>query len=56
MPANQRILIIEDETKFKSLCRIRIKAYEGYETKACSDGRSGLQAQMMTVGCYFIRI
>ena len=43
MPANQRILIIEDERNLSRFVELELK-HEGYETKVCSDGRSGLQA------------
>ena len=42
MPANQRILIIEDERNLSRFVELELK-HEGYETKVCSDGRSGLQ-------------
>ena len=43
MPANQRILIIEDEKNLSRFVELELK-HEGYETKVCADGRSGLQA------------
>ena len=43
MPANQRILIIEDERNLSRFVELELK-HEGYETKGCADGRSGLQA------------
>ena len=43
MPANQRILIIEDERNLSRFVELELK-HEGYETKVCSDGRRGLQA------------
>ena len=43
MPANQRILIIEDERNLSRFVELELK-HEGYETKVFSDGRSGLQA------------
>ena len=43
MPANQRILIIEDERNLSRFVELELK-HEGNETKVCSDGRSGLQA------------
>lgn len=43
MPANQRILIIEDERNLSRFVELELK-HEGYETKVCSDGRGGLQA------------
>lgn len=42
MPANQRILIIEDEKNLSRFVELELK-HEGYETKVCADGRSGLQ-------------
>ena len=43
MPANQRILIIEDEKNLSRFVELELK-HEGYETKVCADGSSGLQA------------
>ena len=43
MPANQRILIIEDEKNLSRFVELELK-HEGYETKVCADGRSGFQA------------
>ena len=43
MPANQRILIIEDEKNLSRFVELELK-HEGYETKVCADGRRGLQA------------
>ena len=42
MPENQRILIIEDEKNLSRFVELELK-HEGYETRVCSDGRSGLQ-------------
>jgi DNA-binding response OmpR family regulator len=38
-----RILIIEDEKNLARFIELELK-YEGYETKVCSDGRTGLNA------------
>lgn len=42
MQGNQRILIIEDEKNLSRFVELELR-HEGYETKVCSDGRSGLQ-------------
>ncbi len=42
MQGNQRILIIEDEKNLSRFVELELQ-HEGYETKVCSDGRSGLQ-------------
>ena len=43
MSMNQRILIIEDEKNLARFVELELQ-HEGYETKICFDGRSGLQA------------
>ena len=42
MQGNQRILIIEDEKNLSRFVELELQ-HEGYETKVCSDGRTGLQ-------------
>ena len=42
MQGNQRILIIEDEKNLSRFVELELQL-EGYETKVCSDGRTGLQ-------------
>ena len=42
MQGNQRILIIEDEKNLSRFVELELH-HEGYETKVCSDGRTGLQ-------------
>ena len=42
MQGNQRILIIEDEKNLSRFVELELR-HEGYETKVCSDGRTGLQ-------------
>ena len=42
MQGNQRILITEDEKNLSRFVELELQ-HEGYETKVCSDGRSGLQ-------------
>ncbi len=42
MSMNQRILIIEDEKNLARFVELELQ-HEGYETKICFDGRSGLQ-------------
>lgn len=42
MQGNQRILIIEDEKNLSRFVELELQ-HEGYETKVCLDGRSGLQ-------------
>ena len=43
MSMKQRILIIEDERNLARFVELELK-HEGYETKICFDGRSGLQS------------
>ena len=43
MSMKQRILIIEDEKNLARFVELELQ-HEGYETKICFDGRSGLQA------------
>ena len=48
MPANQRILIIEDEKNLSRFVELELK-HEGYETKVCEDGSSGLQLSLIHI-------
>ena len=43
MPANQRILIIEDERNLSRFVELEL-SMKAMKQKVCSDGRSGLQA------------